>query len=259
MKLTILGCGGSAGVPLIGCDCAVCTSDNPKNKRQRASVLWEMEDGARILVDASPDLRNQALQNNITTVDAIILTHAHADHCHGLDDVRPFNHHKNGAIDLYADQATMEEVQERFGYVFREHNHAHGWYKPCLIPHIIDGSLAAPVTISGHAVRCFNQTHGRTNTLGIRIGDMAYSTDMNALSEEAFAVLEGVDTWVVDCLRYTPAPTHAHLELTLEWIARVKPRRAILTHMAHELDYDTLSAEVPDGVEVAYDGMVVAL
>lgn len=258
MKLTILGCGGSAGVPLIGCDCAVCTSDNPKNRRQRASALLEMDDGTRILVDASPDLRNQALQNNLTSIDALILTHAHADHCHGLDDVRSFNFHKDDVIDLYADQATMEEVQVRFDYIFREHKREYGWYKPCLTPHIVDGS-PSPVSVAGHDVRFFKQAHGRGETLGIRVGDVAYSTDVSALSEEAFAALEGLDLWVVDCLRYTPAPTHAHLELTLSWIERLQPKRAILTHMAHELDYDTLKAEVPANVGVAYDGMVVAV
>jgi phosphoribosyl 1,2-cyclic phosphate phosphodiesterase len=259
MKLTILGCGSSAGVPIIGCDCATCRSPNPKNKRSRASVLYESDGRMRVLVDASPDLRMQALSANITTVDALVITHAHADHCHGLDDVRSFNYYKGGAIDLYGDMHTMAEVQQRFAYAFREHHHQYGWYKPEFDVHIVDADGGE---IPEADIRFFPQTHGRMTTLGLRMGkygELAYSTDVNHFSDEALTALEGVKVWVVDCLRPNPAPTHAHLELTLEWIARVKPQRAILTHMAHELEYETLSAVLPKGVEVAYDGMVIDL
>jgi phosphoribosyl 1,2-cyclic phosphate phosphodiesterase len=166
--------------------------------------------------------------------------------------------HKGGAIDLYADMHTMAEIQQRFAYAFRDHQHEYGWYKPEFTVHIVDTDGCIP-----HAdIRFFPQTHGRMTTLGLRMGqqgELAYSTDVNHLSEAAFAALEGVKVWVVDCLRPNPAPTHAHLELTLEWIARVKPQRAILTHMAHEFEYESLSALLPEGVELAYDGMVIDL
>jgi phosphoribosyl 1,2-cyclic phosphate phosphodiesterase len=256
MKLTILGCGGSAGVPLIGCNCAVCSSANPKNARTRASVLFETAAGTRILVDASPDLRTHALRAGIASIDALILTHAHADHCHGLDDVRSFNYHKNAAIELYADAPTMEEVQQRFAYIFKAHQHQFGWYKPEFHCHTV-ASSTTHLTIADADVCLFPQTHGRVTTLGVRIGDMAYSTDVNHLTDEAFNALHGVRIWVVDCLRPSPSPTHAHLELTLKWIARVRPERAILTHMSHEFDYEILSASLPKGVEMAWDGMTI--
>ncbi len=256
MKLTILGCGASAGVPVIGCECDVCSSTDVRNKRQRASVLLETNTGKQILVDATPDLRQQALRHGLSTIDALIITHAHADHCHGLDDVRPFNYHRQSAIDLYADAHTMQELQHRFNYIFRPHKPGIGWYKPEFVCHTLD-EQRLDHEIAGETIQIIPQTHGRITTLGIRAGDIAYSTDVNHLSDEAFDALRGVKVWVVDCLRYTPAPTHAHLELTLEWIERVKPQRAILTHMSHELDYHRLQAETPDHVDVAYDGMVI--
>jgi phosphoribosyl 1,2-cyclic phosphate phosphodiesterase len=258
MKLTLLGCGSSAGVPVIGCMCDVCRSDNPRNVRSRASVLYETKSGARVLVDASPDLRAQALKNNVTVIDALVLTHAHADHCHGLDDVRPFNFAKGGAIALYADAQTMDEVHTRFGYVFREHKHEYGWYKPEFTAHVVEYDAHIPEL----DIQFFPQTHGRMKTLGVRMGaggEMAYSTDVNHLNEEAFTALKGVQVWVVDCLRFDPAPSHAHLELTLSWIARVQPKRAILTHMAHEMEYEALRALLPEGVEVGYDGMEIVV
>ncbi len=261
MKLTILGCGASTGVPIIGCNCAVCNSINPKNKRTRASVVFEdttscqKSGGKRLLIDASPDLRAQALAGGITSVDGLIITHAHADHCHGLDDFRPFNFAKGAAIDLATTHATMNELKERFAYVFKEHKHQYGWYKPAFNERIIEDN--AQFEIAGMTVTTFAQTHGRITTLGVRVGDIAYSTDVNHLNDAAFAALKGVKIWVVDCLRYAPAPTHAHLELTLQWIEQVAPQRAILTHMAHEMDYDELRKALPSHVEPAYDGMVL--
>jgi phosphoribosyl 1,2-cyclic phosphate phosphodiesterase len=257
LKLTILGCGASAGVPIVGCECAVCHSDNPKNKRLRASVIFENATGNKLLIDASPDLRTQALNNNITNVDGLIITHAHADHCHGIDDFRPFNFAKNAAIDLATTQATMQELKERFAYVFKPHQLQYGWYKPAFNERIVESD--AEVEIAGMNVKLFEQTHGRIKTLGVRMGDIAYSTDVNHLNDKAFAALKGVKIWVVDCLRYNPAPTHAHLELTLKWIERLRPERAILTHMAHEMDYEELKSILPENVEPAYDGMVLTV
>jgi phosphoribosyl 1,2-cyclic phosphate phosphodiesterase len=254
MKLTILGCGSSTGVPVIGCGCAVCVSPNPKNKRTRASLLWTLDNGKHILIDTSPDLREQALRSHITSVDSIIMTHAHADHCHGIDEVRSFNDNKDDYIDFYADAATMNAIASRFAYVFREHHRSQGWYKPCLIPHEV---TAGTYRICDTDVVLFHQQHGKSTSLGVRIGNTAYTTDANALDEAAFDALQGIDLWMVDCLRFTPAPTHAHLDITLEWIARVRPKRAILTHMAHEIEYEQLSAQLPSHISLAYDGMMI--
>ena len=259
MRVTILGCGASGGVPLIGCDCAVCASDNPKNKRTRVSILIEVN-GLRILVDTPPDIRMQALRHNIQSVDAIIYTHAHADHVHGIDDVRSFNFHKNAAIPVFADAQTLAELQERFAYVFMPPKPEYGWFRPALIPHKIEVSTNQPFTIMDKVrVVPFEQIHGSSQTTGIKIDDFAYSTDVNNLSDKSLQIIENVKLWIVDCLRYDPAPTHADLTKTLEWIRRVKPAHAVLTHMSHAFDYDGLRAELPDHADPAYDGFTLEL
>lgn len=259
MKITILGCGSSAGVPMIGCACAVCASDNPKNNRTRVSILVETQ-GKAILVDVSPDLRQQALRHHIRSVDAIILTHAHADHCHGIDDLRSFNFHKNQQINMFSSSKTLEEVQRRFEYAFKPPMPEYGWFRPALTPKIVDIGAPEPfIAAECVAVQPFIQWHGKSQTMGMRIGNMAYSTDVNHLPEEAFAHLHHLDVWIVDCLRYEKAPTHAHLALTLEWIARVKPKRAILTHLGHEFDYETLRCELPENVKPAHDGLMLEI
>jgi phosphoribosyl 1,2-cyclic phosphate phosphodiesterase len=257
LKVTVLGCGSSGGVPLMGCTCPVCLSDNPRNNRTRASILVEMECTA-ILIDTSPDMRTQCLRENISKVDAIIYTHAHADHLHGIDDVRTFNYTKNSAIDTYSDAATLEKMKQRFDYVFLPPQPISGpmeggWYRPCLNP--ITVTPLTPFNIEGIEVLPLPQKHGRGDSLGLRVGNFAYSTDTNFMPEETLSALEGIDTWIVDCLRYDVAPTHAHLEMTLGWIARIKPKRAYLTHLNHQMDYGTLLRELPEGVEPAYDGL----
>ena len=259
LTITILGCGPSGGVPLIGCHCSVCTSKNPKNQRSRVSVHIQHPNG-NLLIDTSPDLRQQCLKNNITQVDSILYTHAHADHCHGIDDVRSLNYLKNGGIDTYGTDHTLSELKERFPYVFAERNPQYGWYKPLLHPHGIDEEAPeAFITETGVSVLPFIQKHGKMTTLGFRVENFAYSSDVNNLPENSFQAIDNIDLWVVDCLRYEPAPTHAHLDLALEWIERVKPKRAILTHMGHELEYEELKKLLPEHVVPAYDGMVVEL
>jgi phosphoribosyl 1,2-cyclic phosphate phosphodiesterase len=254
MRVTVLGCGPSGGVPLIGNDWGACDPANPKNRRRRASVLLD-EAGARILVDASPDMRAQLLDAGIDRLGAILFTHAHADHCHGIDEVRALNRAMGQPIPIYAAPATLAELKRRFSYIFRPSDPAAGavFYKPSLIPTGIQG----PFEVAGVGVVPFAQNHGFSTTQGFRFGALAYSTDVVGLEEAAFAALEGVETWIVDCYRRTPHPTHSHLARTLEWIARVKPKRAILTHMDIDLDYETLRRELPAGVEPAYDGMAV--
>jgi phosphoribosyl 1,2-cyclic phosphate phosphodiesterase len=256
MRVTILGCGPSGGVPLIGNDWGECDPANPRNRRRRASILIEHQ-GAQILVDASPDMRLQLLDAGIARLDAILFTHAHADHCHGIDEVRALNRAMGQAIAIYAAPATLAELKQRFGYIFRPSDPAAGavFYKPSLVPTAIEG----PFEVIGVRAVPFAQNHGFSTTLGFRFGALGYSTDVVSLDDAAFAALEGVEIWIVDCYRRTPHPTHSHLARTLEWIARVKPKRAILTHMDVQLDYETLRGALPAGVEPAYDGMVIEL
>ncbi len=255
VRLTILGCGASPGVPLIGCGCATCRSENLKNRRTRASVLIE-QGGKRLLVDTSPDLRQQALRENFATVDAILYTHAHADHTHGIDEVRSFNFHAQAVIPAYGIAATRDELVQRFDYAFLPPMPEYGWFRPALEWHVVPDEPITRQRIADMQVTLFRQQHGpRLTSLGIRVGGIAYSTDVNHLDEAAFEALEGVEIWVVDCLTHHPVPTHAYLEQALAWIERVKPRHAVLTHMNHVLEYDALSAQLPNGVEPAYDGL----
>jgi phosphoribosyl 1,2-cyclic phosphate phosphodiesterase len=254
MKVTVLGCGPSTGVPAIGPDWGDCDPSDPRNHRRRASLLIECR-GNTILIDASPDLRAQLLDANVARIDAVILTHAHADHLHGIDDLRAVNRVMQRAIPLYADAGSLKEVEQRFGYVFDPPPPDGFFYKPTLVPHIIDG----PFDAAGLRVTPFEQDHGYSTTLGLRIGPLGYSTDVTELDDAAFAGLAGIELWIVDCLRYEPHPTHSHLAKTLAWIERVRPRRAVLTHLDRQLDYRTLAARLPPGVEPGQDGLVIEL
>ena len=256
MKITILGCGGSGGVPFAdgtpGGNWGVCDPGNPRNRRRRVSILVE-QGGTTLLVDASPDLRAQLLDFGPGQLDAVLFTHAHADHCHGLDELRTMAYARGGPIDAYMDRPTREALTRRFGYAFTSSHDPGGFYTPILNDVPIDG----PVEIGGVRTVPFIQQHGRETSLGYRFGDVAYSTDVTALDEAAFLALDGVKLWILDCLRERPHPTHSHLAQSLEWIARVGPARAVLTHMNHQADYQILKSRCPPGVEPAYDGMVL--
>jgi len=253
VRATILGCGNSTGVPMVGNVWGACDPANPRNRRLRSSILVEHE-GTTVLVDSSPDLREQLLAAGVTWLDAVVYTHGHADHLHGIDDLRSINHYRSGPLDAFAHAETLATIRERFGYVFEPIAQGTWMYKPWLIPRLIDG----PFRVGALEIRPFEQHHGHGDkTLGLRFGRLAYSTDVLDLPESAFDALAGVETWIVDCLREEPNPKHVHLERTLAWIARVKPARAVLTHMNASLDYARLSARLPAGVEVAYDGMVI--
>ncbi|HEX3882874.1 MAG TPA: MBL fold metallo-hydrolase [Stellaceae bacterium] len=254
MKITVLGCGVSTGVPAIGIGWGECDPADPRNRRRRASLLIE-GGGKNVLIDTSPDLREQFLDAGIARVDAIVMTHAHADHLHGIDDLRAVNRVMERPIPLYADAATLEEIGNRFGYVLVPETAAPPFYRPALVPHEVTGNFTA----AGQPFVSFTQDHGYSTTLGLRIGKFAYSTDVTELDDAAFHALAGIEVWIVDCLRREPHPTHSHVAKTLEWIARVKPRRAILTHMDHTLDYAALKAELPPGVEPGQDGLVIEL
>ena len=254
MKITVLGCGSSTGVPMIGPDWGACDPKNPKNRRRRASILIETE-ATRILVDTPPEIREQLLDANVANLDAALFTHAHADHCHGIDDLRGFNYLNNRAFDVYADAETLAELEERFAYSFRAPNENMIWYRPAFTRHCV--KAGERFEIGDLSILAFAQDHGHVQTLGFRVGGFAYSTDVNGLSEAAFDALADLDTWLVDAARFRKTHGHAWVDLTLEWIARVKPRRAVLTHMSEELDYDRLCAVLPSGVEPAFDGMEI--
>ena len=256
MKVTILGCGGSGGVPVadgtLGGNWGVCDPANPQNRRRRVSILVQSGE-TTILVDASPDLRAQLLDAQVRRLDAVLFTHAHADHCHGLDELRGLMHARGKAIDAYMDAQTHQALTMRFAYAFMSSRNPESIYGPVFQDHTLDG----PVEIGAVRAIPFTQGHGPETTLGFRFGPVAYSTDVVSLDEAAFETLQGVGVWIVDCLRDAPHPTHSHVDQTLDWIARLKPARAILTHMNHQIDYVDLRRRCPAGVEPAYDGMVI--
>ncbi len=256
MKITVLGCGGSGGVPFAdgtpGGNWGVCDPDDPRNRRRRVSILVQ-QGGTTLLVDASPDLRAQLLDSATGQLDAVLFTHAHADHCHGLDELRAMAYAHGGPIDAYMDRPTRELLIRRFDYAFTSSHDPEGFYTPILNDVPIEG----PIEIGAVRVVPFVQQHGRETSLGYRFGDVAYSTDVSALDEAAFSALKGVKLWILDCLRDRPHPTHCHLAQSLEWIARVAPARAVLTHMNHQIDYQDLKRRCPPGVEPGYDGMVL--
>lgn len=260
MKVTLLGTGGSAGVPMIGGpdgggDWGDCDPTEPKNRRTRTSIVVETLDDQRLLVDTSPDMRSQLLDCRIPGVDAVLFTHAHADHITGLDDVRLLNRIANRPLPAFATAETLAEMTSRFGYAFRVWEPPH-FYRP-----VLEAKAIKPgdtIDVVGMSIRLFAQNHGRVETLGLRIGDFGYSTDVVELDDMAFAALEGVDTWVVDCfLRSERHWTHANLETVLGWVDRLKPRRTILTHMGTEMDWAWMQANLPPGIEAGYDGMVL--
>jgi phosphoribosyl 1,2-cyclic phosphate phosphodiesterase len=256
MRITMLGSGPSWGVPRIGGDWGACDPGNAKNRRRRVSILVE-EGGSVLLVDTSPDLREQLLDANVTRIDAVLFTHSHADHTHGIDDLRSVNRMMGKPLPIYAAPFTMTELRARFRYIFApiDAEAKALFYKPAVEPHEIGG----PFTAAGIAVMPFMQDHGFSKTLGFRFGRFAYSTDVVTLDEAAFEALAGIEVWIVDCIRRAPHPTHSHLERTLEWIKRLEPRRAILTHMDQSLDYEALRRELPAGVEPGFDGQTIEL
>jgi len=259
LEFTILGCGSSGGVPRADGDWGVCDPTNPKNQRSRCSLLVRrLGEGAQAetttIVDTSPDLRLQTAYAGVKRLDAIMLTHDHADQVHGLDDVRAFFNRQRKRIPCFMDASTDASVQRRFEYIFEGENgypaicerraiplHGVGWQ--------VDGP-SGPIPVV-----TFDQDHGGVRSVGYRFGGVAYSSDVVRLDDQAFEALAGLDVWIVDALRYLPHPTHAHLAQTLEWIAELKPKRAILTNLHIDLDYETLKAELPSGTEPGYDGL----
>lgn len=254
MTVTVLGCGSSGGLPLIGNDWGKCDPHNPKNRRTRASILIEHEDTI-LLIDTSPDMREQFLRENVQKLTAVLYTHAHADHCHGIDDLRSMNWRMKAPIDVYGDAPTMEKITTRFDYIFNHRVEGDAYYKPSLTPYVIEAGK--PLQFGKLTVIPFEQDHTYVKTLGFRVGPFAYTTDAKHLNEQAFEVLKGVEVWVVDCVSKNPHPTHSHLQQTMEWVERVKPKQAYLTHMGQGLDYETISGELPSHIRPAYDGLKI--
>lgn len=260
MRITLLGTGASAGVPLIGGadgsgDWGACDPAEPRNARTRTSIVVESGEGTRLLVDTGPDLRTQLLACRIPRVDAVLYTHPHADHITGIDEIRILNRLANQPLDAFATRATLDELIRRFGYAFRPWEPP-GFYRPVLVAREVAGGDT--IETVGLTVRLFAQDHGRVQSLGLRIGGFAYSTDVVALDDAAFEALAGIDTWVVGCfLRVGPHTTHADLPTVLRWIARVRPRRTVLTHMGNDMDWAWLAKHLPAGVEAGYDGMAL--
>jgi phosphoribosyl 1,2-cyclic phosphate phosphodiesterase len=259
LEITVLGSGSSGGVPRADGEWGACDPNDPRNLRSRCSLLVRRKgEGAEkettLVVDTSPDFRLQMAFAGVKRLDAVVLSHDHADQIHGLDDVRAFFIRQRAKIPCHMDAATTASALKRFGYIFEGES---GYPSIC---------RAEPLPDHGHAWRVdgpsgaipivtFDQDHGGIRSVGYRFGGVAYSSDVVGLTDEAFEALRDLDVWIVDALRWTPHPTHAHVDLTLEWIARARPRRAILTNLHIDLDYNALAAYLPDGVEPGYDGL----
>ena len=257
MRFTILGCGSSGGVPRLGGHWGECDPTNPRNTRRRCSLLIERESEGgitRVLIDSSPDLRAQLLDAGVGALDAVVYTHSHADHVHGIDDLRMIVFNMRQRLPVWADGDTQNALYARFGYAFVQPKDSP--YPPILDMNTIDGPFE--IEGAGGTIRLepFQVNHGSIDALGFRVGDLAYLPDVAAIPEDVWPVLSGLDCWVLDALRRTPHPTHAHLALSLEWIARAAPRRAVLTNMHIDLDYQTVEEETPAHVTPAYDGIL---
>ena len=258
LTFTILGCGSSGGVPRPGTGWGACDPNNPKNRRRRCALLVERRRGSdvtRVLIDTGPDLRDQLIDSGADWVDAVLYTHEHADHTHGIDDLRGLFLKRRRRVDVYADDATSRMLMTRFAYCFAQP--AGSEYPPILTMHEL--KAGTPLSIAGPAgpiaVLPFAQDHGDVQSLGFRFGPVAYSSDLHDMPDASAEVLAGLDVWIVDALRYTPHPSHFSVADALAWIERIKPGRAILTNMHTDLDYDVLRASLPAAVEPAYDGM----
>lgn len=260
LTATILGCGSSAGVPRIGGDWGDCDPADPRNRRSRCSLLLERTGPAgvtRALVDTTPDLRAQLLASGTGLLDGVAWTHAHADHIHGIDDLRTVVQNRRARLPVWADADTAELLMARFAYVFVQP--AGSLYPPILDLRRIDGPFVIDGAGGPIALRPFRVRHGGIEALGFRVNDFAYLPDVSDIPEAAWGELAGLDTFVLDALRRTPHPTHAHLALSLEWLARAAPRRGVLTNMHNDLDHATLLAELPPGVIPAHDGLVLEI
>jgi phosphoribosyl 1,2-cyclic phosphate phosphodiesterase len=261
LSLTILGCGSSAGVPRPALGWGDCDPANPKNRRRRCSVLVEQRSEAgvtKVLVDTSPDLREQLLDARVDRLDAVLYTHEHADQTHGIDDLRTLAIAQRGRVPVYLNQSTATHLLRRFGYCFETPPGSD--YPPILERRGIEAGATVEIVGKGGALSAlaFDLQHGNISALGFRFGGLAYTPDVNAIPPESLEALAGLDVWVIDGLRYTPHPSHFNIDDALGWIERLKPRRAVITNMTADVDYETLRKTLPANVVPAYDGMVIS-
>lgn len=260
--LTILGCGSSGGVPRIGGDWGKCDPTNPKSRRRRCSVLLTKtakQGATRVLIDTSPDMRDQMLAANVQGLDGVLYTHEHADHTHGIDELRAFFLKMRAKVQVWADEPTGQMLMSRFAYCFYAAPGSD--YPPILDLNRIVAGQTLSIAGAGGSITAlpFNVHHGNIEALGFRIGNTAYTPDLNGVPGNSLAALQGLDLWIVDALKRTPHPSHWSLAETLAWIQRLKPARAIITNMHVDLDFDTLRRELPPHVEPAYDGLEIAI
>ena len=260
LSIEILGCGSSGGVPRVAQGWGACDPANAKNRRRRCSILVRQTAAAGetiVLVDTSPDLREQLIEAQVWRLDGVIFTHEHADHTHGIDDLRPLVIQNRRLIDVFQDEETAAVLGRRFDYCFRTPPGSE--YPPLLVDHRIESGSAFSIEGPGGALASmpFRLHHGGIDALGLRFGDIAYTPDVNAIPKESLPYLEGLDCWIIDALRRTPHPSHFRLSEALSWIERMRPKRAVLTNLHTDLDYETLRSELPDGIIPAYDGLVV--
>jgi phosphoribosyl 1,2-cyclic phosphate phosphodiesterase len=249
MRVTVLGSGTSHGVPMIGCDCEVCMSSDPHDKRSRPSIVVQVETGT-ILVDTAPELRLQAIAHGVRRVDAVLFTHTHADHTHGIDDLRIYNARQGAALPLYGSPASMADIRARFGYIFAGSTVVGGGI-PMLDLHPVEG----PFEVLGHTVVPIVVLHGMLPVYAYRFGRFAYVTDCSTIPPASMALLHDLDVLILDALRHKPHPTHFNIDQALAVIDELQPRRAFLTHLTHDILHRRDSAELPRGVALAYDGL----
>ncbi|WFE74220.1 MBL fold metallo-hydrolase [Roseinatronobacter sp. S2] len=261
LRATILGCGSSGGVPRLGGHWGDCDPVNPRNTRRRCSLLLERINDAggrtQVLIDTSPDMRAQLLDAGIGRLDAVVFTHAHADHVHGIDDLRQLVFNTGQRLAVWADGATQDALYSRFGYAFTQP--VGSPYPPILDMHTIDGAITIDGAGGALVLHPMRLNHGSIDALGFRAGGLAYTPDVVEIYAESWTLLQGLDIWIVDALRRKPHPTHAHLDMTLGWITRATPKQAVLTNMHIDLDYASVDTETPENVTPAYDGMVLRL
>jgi phosphoribosyl 1,2-cyclic phosphate phosphodiesterase len=250
-QLTLLGVGASAGTPVVGCECSTCQSTNKKNYRTRCSSLFTLKNGKNILIDTSPDLRLQSLREGLTSVDAVLFTHHHADHCHGIDDLRAFCQINKKQIPLYGNQFSIDELNKKFQYAMTEPNGF--WEVPILKPNVIN----EPIELFGQKIEPIPVFHGRSLINGYRFGDMAYLTDTSKIPDTSMEQLRNLDVLLLDCLRNEPHPTHFSVKESLEVARELKAKKTILIHMTHDLEYDALSKLLPESIYVGYDGLKI--
>lgn len=249
MELTMLGVGSSAGTPMIGCQCDTCKSGDPKNHRTRCSGVIRLDNGKVILIDSGPDLRQQALREGLSQVDAVLYTHTHADHLHGIDDLRAFCQIQRSQIPLYGSPDAMRHIADKFGYTLREVGNF--WDLPILKTN----SVTTPFYLFDQLIIPIPIKHGNYDIYGYRIGNMAYITDVSVIPEDSLALLQNLDILLLDCLRYAPHYSHIHLEQSLAYADLIGAKKTYLIHMTHDMEYGTLSTQLPNDVFVAYDGL----